>query len=441
MMNETYQTIDVFIDHSQQGSYFTVPFHMYEQVESFHLAYSYPQSPENHEWPATFESRQRVNIIDLGLIAPDGQQVGASGSDKSEIFLDEVRATPGYQPHKLVEGEWQIIVGAYKVEEQGVYVRYELRMVHKQVRLLKGDLHVHTLASDGVHTVEELAWKAKRNGLDFLAITDHNKMSTAAGMAHAITQLDGITLIPGVEWTHYQGHANFLGVDQPYDPPFIANTQQEVLARFDSARERGALITANHPFEPHVEFKLDLTSLPFDCLEVWNGPMREANLKAMGLWHSWLVAGRKVPICGGSDYHRDTPFIFLGGPTTGVYSLSAGTADILEALKGGHSYLTFAPDGPSLEMTAGEAMMGDSVAWRDVKEVEITVDGLQAGDVVRVVTAQVSEVLFQAPEPGIFRGGYHMAAPGFARLEVLRAFLPGVPLLPALISNPIYFDA
>jgi hypothetical protein len=440
-MNETYQTIDLFIDHKQQGSYFTVPFHMYEEVESFHLSYSYPQYPENHEWHAPFESHQRVNIIDLGLIAPDGRQVGVSGSDKSEVYIDELRATPGYLPQKLVEGEWKIIVGAYKVEEQGVYVRYELRMVHKEVRLLKGDLHVHTLASDGVHTVEELAWKAKRNGLDFLAITDHNQMSTAVGMAHAISHVEGVTLIPGVEWTHYQGHANFLGVDAPYDPPFMANTPEEVKARFDSARERGALITANHPFEPHVEFKFDLDSLPFDCLEVWNGPMRESNLKAVGLWHSWLVAGRKVPICGGSDYHRDTPFIFLGGPTTGVYSMSAGPSDILAALKAGHSYLTFAPNGPSLEMTAGEAMMGDSVLWNDVQELSIIANGLQAGDVVRVVTADNSPVLFQAQEVGNFRGGYHMPAPGFARVEILRVFLPGVPMLPALLSNPIYFDA
>ena len=362
-------------------------------------------------------------------------------SDKAEITIDEVRATPGYQPQKLVPGVWQIIVGAYKVEPGGAHVSYEVRTVHTGLRLLKGDLHVHTLASDGVHTVDELAWKAKRNGLDFLAITDHNQMSTAQGMAHVAAQVPGITLIPGIEWTHYQGHANFLGVDQPYDPPFMANTAEEVQARFASARQRGALITANHPFEPHVEFKFDLNSLPFDCLEVWNGPMREPNLKAVGLWHSWLVAGRKVPICGGSDYHRDTPFIFLGGPTSGVYAMSAGPSDILAAVKAGHSYLTFAPNAPSLEMTAGEALMGDSVAWKDVQELKIMVGELKAGDVVRVITRDNSEVLFQAPEAGIFTGSYRLAGPGFARLDVLRAFLPGVPLLPALLSNPIYFDA
>lgn len=439
-MNETLQIIDLFIDHNQEGSYFTIPFTMPDKVESLTLSYHYPHYPEEHDENATFRSRKQINIIDLGLIAPDGRQVGASGSDKSEITIDELRATAGYMPWKLVSGEWQIIVGAYKVEPDGVNVRYEVRTVRKELRSLKGDLHVHSLVSDGVHTVEELAWKAKRNGLDFLAITDHNQMSTKGGMAHVVAQVPGITLIPGVEWTHYQGHANFLGVDTPYDLPFIANTPGEVQARFDSAHQRGALITVNHPFEPHVEFTFDLNSLPYDCLEVWNGPMRESNLKAVGMWHSWLVAGKKVPLCGGSDYHRDTPFIFLGGPTTGVYAMSAGPSDILAALKAGHSYLTFAPNGPSLEMIAGEAILGDSISWKQVQELQITIEGLKAGDEVRVVTRESSEVLFQAPEAGIFKGGYRMPAPGFARVEILRAFLPGVPMLPALLSNPIYFD-
>jgi len=34
-----------------------------------------------------------------------------------------------------------------------------------------------------------------------------------------------------------------------------------------------------------------------------------------------------------------------------------------------------------------------------------------------------------------------MPAPGFARVEILREFMPDLPPLPALISNPIYFDA
>jgi hypothetical protein len=408
-------------------------------TEAFSLTYRYERHHESEirMENGSFISRQEINIIDLGIIAPDGTQVGASGSDKTAIQICETHATPGYRPCPLVPGEWQILLGAYQVAPAGVTVLYELSFTPKRLCLLKGDLHTHTLASDGVLNAEELARHAQRQGMDFLAITDHNQMVSA----EALPRVPGFTLIPGVEWTHYQGHANFLGVDKPYDEPFLANTPQEVLARFTSARARGALITVNHPFDELCPFKFDMNSLPFDCLEIWNGPMRESNLRAVGFWHTLLMAGKKVPICGGSDYHRDQLFIFPGGPTTCVHAMSASPADILSALRQGHAYITFAPNGPTLEMTAGDALPGDSVPFSSMKEIQISAGGLLAGDILQVVTARGSAPILKAETAGNMRGVYTLDAPGFARVEILRGFVPGLPLLPALISNPIYFDA
>jgi hypothetical protein len=407
-------------------------------TEIFALTYQYERHHES-EIPVEeggFTARQEINIIDLGIIAPDGSQVGASGSDKLNIVISETHATPGYHPRSLVPGEWHILVGAYKVAPTGVNVLYELSFTPKHLRLLKGDLHTHTLASDGVLTAAELAQHALKQGLDYLAITDHNQMASF----DSLPQLPGITLIPGIEWTHYQGHASFLGVDKPYDEPFFTNTPEEMQARFNSARQRGALITIDHPFEEGVEFRFDIDSIPFDCLEIWNGPMRPSNLQALGLWHGMLVAGKKVPISGGSDYHRDHLFIFPGGPTTCVYAMSTSPADILSALRQGHAIITFAPYGPILEMTAGDAMLGDSVPFSTHKEIQISAGGLLAGDVVQVVTAQSRATLAKAESAGKLQREYRMDSPGFARVEILRSFLAGLPLLPALISNPIYFD-
>ncbi len=428
------------IEPEQQGQYLTFPFTVDEGVASMTVKYDYDryEHQETSQANQSFESREEINIIDLGLLDPHGRQVGASGSDKLEFFVSEAKATAGYRPSPIMPGEWQLLAGAYKVAPAGVTVYYEIILIYKQPQLLKGDLHTHTIASDGVHTAKELAWKAKRAGLDFVAITDHNQLVSA----DALPRLDGVTLIPGVEWTHYQGHANFLGVDQPFDGCFATNSPQETQAIFKTAHQRGAFISINHPFEECCVFQYDLNSLPFDALEIWNGPMRESNLKAVGLWQSMLVAGKKVPICAGSDYHKDTPFIFLGGPTTCVYAQSKGSSDILAALRQGHAYLIYAPDGPILEMTAGqEAILGDSVPWAEVKEFHLILENLLAGDVVRVVTAEDSQPVWKAEHNGCFQMTYPMPQPGFARVEVLRAFLPGLPLLPALISNPIYFDA
>ena len=84
--------------------------------------------------------------------------------------------------------------------------------------------------------------------------------------------------------------------------------------------------------------------------------------------------------------------------------------------------------------------MGDSVRFSSVKDMQVNVTGLRAGDVLQVVTAQGRTLLLKAEVNGDFRGTYTMESPGFARVEVLREFAPGLPMLPALISNPIYFD-
>jgi hypothetical protein len=407
-------------------------------VESFSLVYRYERrhEAEGSLEAGKFTSREEINIIDLGLISLDGKQVGVSGSDKTEIHISETVATPGYHPCPLIPGEWGILIGAYKVAPSGVTVTYELTFTFKHLRLLKGDLHTHTIGSDGVLTAEELARHAQRNGMDYLALTDHNQMVSA----ESLPDVPGFTLIPGIEWTHYQGHANFLGVDRPYDEPFYANTPQEVQARFASARERGALIVINHPFDEGCPFLFDMDSLPYDCIEIWNGPMRESNIRSIALWSMQLMAGKKIPICGGSDYHRDMLFLYPGGPCTCIYSMSNSAVDILSALKAGHAYVTFAPNGPSLEMTAGEAILGDSVPFSRVKELQISVTGLNAGDVIQLFTNNDIVTLLKAENPGNARLNYRMTAPGFARLQILRSFIPGMPMLPALVSNPIYFD-
>ncbi|MHB1354990.1 MAG: CehA/McbA family metallohydrolase [Anaerolineae bacterium] len=429
---------DLFIEHDREGTYFTLPFEMPPDTETLTISYQYGRYAQDDDWlsDSGFISRREINIVDLGLISPDGTQVGFTGSDKTEISVSATSATPGYKPCELVEGEWQIMVGAYHIAPEGVKVHYEISCDGKSPRWLKGDLHAHTLASDGVLTAEELGRHAVRHGLEFVAITDHNNFNTAGALPH----IPGLTFIPGVEWTHYQGHANFLGSDKPYDQPFFTNAPEESLARFTSARDRGALITINHPFEPGMGFQYDLAVFPHDCLETWNGPMREPNLRALAWWQGMLAAGKRVPICGGSDYHRDSPLQLLGGPTNCVFAMSASPQDILSAFKLGHSYIIYAPNGPTLELTAGDAIMGDVVAWSQIKELQVTVEGLLSGDVIRVVTGASSETLLQAVSAGSFSTTYTMPSPGFARIEVLRSFVPGLPLLPALLSNPIYFD-
>lgn len=67
------------------------------------------------------------------------------------------------------------------------------------------DLHVHTSASDGLYTPQEIIKLAQRKGLQYLAITDHD---TTAGLESIISRRSPLMpkIVPGIELsTDYEG--------------------------------------------------------------------------------------------------------------------------------------------------------------------------------------------------------------------------------------------
>jgi DNA polymerase (family 10) len=77
---------------------------------------------------------------------------------------------------------------------------------------LQGDVHMHTVETDGKNTIEEMAEAAKAHGYQYMAITDHSKnLAFANGLddkravehIHRIREvgkkIDGITVFAGIE--------------------------------------------------------------------------------------------------------------------------------------------------------------------------------------------------------------------------------------------------
>lgn len=423
---------------SEQGLYLLLPFEMPANVSRLNLRYTYQSHAS--EPLATIEGHfaktRRVNIVDIGLIAPGGMQVGASGSSRSEIMVSEVSATPGYQPHPLTPGSWQIILGAYVIAPEGVDVSITLEFTPKVPRWLCGDLHVHTLASDGSLPLDHLAEHARIHGLDFIAITDHNQPVKRA----SFPQVEGLTIIPGQEWTHYKGHSNFLGLEQPYQRSFIANSLAEVQEIFREAHQNGALISINHPYEANFGFRYDLETIDYDLIEVWNGPMRPTNLEAIARWDGMLKAGRKQIATCGSDYHEDTFFQRLASPCIYALADSNSESDILKAVKAGRSYFAFSPTKLQLLLDVDGQTYGASLAWREGMRASLKGVALEKGDVIRLVTQEGVQDIFTAPEKGDFETSLPVTGPGYWRLEVWRTFFSFLPPMPALVTNPIWFD-
>ena len=81
-----------------------------------------------------------------------------------------------------------------------------------ELRDLHGDLHAHTKATDGHNTLKEMAEAAKKQGFEYLAVTEHSRRLT---VAHGLDprrlleqcdeidrlneELSGITLLKGIE--------------------------------------------------------------------------------------------------------------------------------------------------------------------------------------------------------------------------------------------------
>ena len=77
---------------------------------------------------------------------------------------------------------------------------------------LQGDVHMHTVETDGRNTIEEMAEAAKARGYNYIAITDHSKnlafangLDDKRALAHiqrirsASDQIEGITIFSGIE--------------------------------------------------------------------------------------------------------------------------------------------------------------------------------------------------------------------------------------------------
>ena len=181
-------------------------------------------------------------VLDLGCFGPGGFR-GWSGGARESFVIARDAATPGYLPGELEAGTWQVVIGVHRVPPDGVGYRLTAqtaraaaslrpaleetlaplappapadrpprRVLPAQpgMRWLAGDLHSHTVHSDGKLTVPELAVLAATRGLDFLAVTDHNTISHHAELA-AASRRYGIILLPGQEVTTDGGHAGALG--------------------------------------------------------------------------------------------------------------------------------------------------------------------------------------------------------------------------------------
>jgi predicted metal-dependent phosphoesterase TrpH len=110
----------------------------------------------------------------------------------------------------------------------------------------RADLHIHSLASDGISSVAEILAAAEAANLDVIAITDHERMDAALA-AQTLAQASGskVSVIVGEEVTTRSGHVLGLFLRERIRP---WGSLRSTIARI---HEQGGIAIIPHPLVPY----------------------------------------------------------------------------------------------------------------------------------------------------------------------------------------------
>lgn len=368
-------------------------------------------------WHSEGASDGLSNMLTLSLFDPDGcrgagHRMGepVNGGRRHAVVINATHATPGYHPCRVLSGEWSVVIDVHRVTaaepcayhltvtasseadvSNGNSIRHHSVPRsqpppdgERRMRWYRGDLHGHTLHSDGRFTPQELVAWARSNQLDFVTLTDHNTISGLAEM-DALSSPDLLTM-GGMELTTFYGHALALGlrdwvdwrVQSPSGPRTIQAIETEVEAK-------GGLFVIAHPMAIGDPICTGCSWTYEDMLpgtarhvEVWNSgdwDNDSNNEHALALAYEWLNQGHRLALTAGTDVHGPS----AKGAALGfdvVYAADRSESAILDAVRRGHLFLS---SGPHVELIASneageQAMMGDAISagaitlradWRD----------------------------------------------------------------------------
>jgi DNA polymerase (family X) len=133
--------------------------------------------------------KKSLKVNEWGVFKTTGKKEERIAGDTEE----SVYAAVGMQwmPPELREDRGEI---ERAIENQ----KSKIESVLVELPDIRGDLHMHTKASDGSNTIEELVAEAKRRGYQYIAITDHSKSQFQANGLKSDRLLDHIKAIHAV---------------------------------------------------------------------------------------------------------------------------------------------------------------------------------------------------------------------------------------------------
>jgi hypothetical protein len=432
-----------------------------------------------------YTGKDQHTVLDMGMSDADGSR-GWSGSNKASFTLSRTDATPSYLPGAIRAGTWRLnlCISAIRPERRDHYTVKLWFWRHGDIpavstfsaaplatgpRWYRGDLHMHTADSDGactpasgqgkvpcplVRTVEA----AKARGLDFIAISDHNTGAQFNAMRELQPAFDTLLLIPGVEVTTVQGHANVWGATEPID--WIIRPGRTANAIVHDANALKAPISLNHPSSPTDETcrgcgwsAPDTDYAHVQAIEALNAgelllPRKPGAAKepsGVDFWQARLNEGFHLTGVGGSDNHEVELGRFgVGLPTTVVFAENLSERAILDAITAGRVFIDVAGTRDRLlEITAAagaaKATMGDTLRVKRGEAVAVSIHVAHAKGYRLVVLKDAEPLVVPCMELASDdeTGTVHLFGDGqrhWLRVDVVS------PTGPILIGNPVWLE-
>ncbi len=384
--------------------------------DHFFVAFDVPAGTKEIE--IKHDDLSSEDILDFGVNDPNGFR-GWGGGNTEPAVIGEQAASRSYVAGPIAAGTWQVVIG--KALIKSTPAKYQLDITFRDTATLApqtertpyvpaaalevgarwyaGDFHVHSIESgDARPPLDEVATFARGRGLDFVLISDHNTLTQLEFFVDAQSRHPKLLLLPGMEYTTYDGHANAIGATKWVDHK-IGQPGVTIKGAVQAFRDQGAIVSINHPTQDLGDLCIgcawthDLDPKLIGAVEVMTGTPATIDylpkVKAIGYWEKLLDQGYHLPAIGGSDDHRagvdlnalQSP---IGDCTTMVFATELSQQGILDGVRSGRTVVKlWGPEEPMVELKSSVAPEGDTVsASKTVFSAEVS-DGV--GKFVRFV--------------------------------------------------------
>ena len=160
---------------------------------------------------------------------------------------------------------------------------------------MKADLHIHTFYShDAINTFDEIEFWAKKRRLDYIAITDHERLDSAI---KALKNITDIGVIPGIEFYTEYGHLICLNIT---DKPKRYASIMEII---DFVNDNNGISILAHPLDKSRSGKKDFKEILYkvSAIEVANSHDSKIEINYIILMK--MAEDLDLGISAGSDSH------------------------------------------------------------------------------------------------------------------------------------------